>query len=161
MVFYAQTNIIGALASIVTISSKKYVPNLSSLQATCEHNYLHVLKLLPDVDTESLTYDFSAGTGLSYRIEIIDSARYTSTIEIAQTSNHGPDYLKPAMTVRLYHDARMAEVISSQNAGALAPSYSYPNSKMRMRNEKHMVNVFLSEWLVFCLNHRHQPTAQA
>lgn len=137
---------------------RKYVPNLPTLQAICERNYVHLLSMLPDCDTESLTYKFDAAQGLNYEIRILDSARYTSILSIAQVNVAMPEYMKPAMTVRLYHDARMAEVTSSQNAGALAPSYEYPNSKMRLRNEKHMVNVFLSEWLYFCLNHNVQPT---
>ena len=139
---------------------RKYVPNLPTLQAICERNYVHLLSMLPDCDTEELIYRFSAGKGLSYQIQIIESARYTSTLAIEQVDVATPDFMKPAMTVRLYHDARMAEVTSSQNAGALAPSYEYPNVKMRLRNEKHMVNLFLTEWLHFCLNHDAQPIAQ-
>ena len=143
----------------MTSNKRKYVPNLPTLQAICERNYVHLLSMLPDCDTEDLTYRFTAGLGLSYRIQIIESARYTSTILVEQVNVATPGYLKPSMTVRLYHDARMAEVTSSQNAGALAPSYEYPNAKMRLRNEKHMVNLFLTECLHFCLNHNAQPIA--
>lgn len=122
---------------------------------------MHLLNMLPDCDTADLSYGFTAGKGLSYRIQIVESARYTSTLLVEQVNISTPDYLKPSMTVRLYHDARMAEVISSQNAGALAPSYDYPNAKMRLRNEKHMVNLFLTEWLHFCLNHDAQPVPSA
>ena len=45
----------------------------------------------------------------------------------------------------------MAEVISAQNIGSLEPSYRYPNTKMYQKNEKEMVNLFLAEWLHFCL----------
>ncbi len=145
----------------MTNKQRKYVPNLPTLQAICERNYVHLLAMLPDCDTAELTYRFTAGHGLTYRIQIIESARYTSTLLVEQISLSAPEYLKPAMTVRLYHDARMAEVISSQNAGALAPSYQYPNAKMRLRNEKHMVNLFLTEWLHFCHNHNARPIASA
>lgn len=145
----------------MTRNRRKYVPDLPTLQAICERNYVHLLNMLPDCDTADLSYGFTAGKGLSYRIQIIESARYTSTILVEQVNISTPGYLKPSMTVRLYHDARMAEVISSQNAGALAPSYDYPNAKMRQRNEKHMVNLFLTEWLHFCLNHDAQPVPSA
>lgn len=142
------------MADNVTLhNQRKYVPHLPSMQALCELNYAHVLRILPDCDTEDLSYHFSVGKGLSYEIRIVESARYTSTLSIRQTTQEMPTYLTPSMTVRLYHDARMAEVINSQNTGALKPSYSYPNIKMRQRNEKHMVNIFLAEWLQFCLPH--------
>jgi uncharacterized protein YqiB (DUF1249 family) len=111
------------------------------------------MRLLPDCDTENLAFEFTAGKNLKYKITIIESAPYTSTLGIEQITTAMASYLKPAMTIRLYHDARLAEVTSSQNASALAPSYEYPNDKMRLRNEKHMVNLFLAEWLTFCLNH--------
>lgn len=157
MVLYAQNYTSGAMADLVTRQTqRKYVPHLPSMQALCELNYAHVLRILPDCDTEDMSYKFVVGKGLSYEIRIIESARYTSTLSIQQTTKELPSYLTPCMTVRLYHDARMAEVINSQNTGALQPSYDYPNVKMRQRNEKHMVNIFLAEWLSFCLQH---PTA--
>jgi hypothetical protein len=150
------------MADIVTQrNNRKYVPHLPSMQALCELNYSHVLRILSDCDTEDLSYAFSVGKGLSYEIRIVESARYTSTLSIVQTTKELPAYLTPSMTVRLYHDARMAEVISSQNTGALQPSYDYPNLKMRQRNEKHMVNIFLAEWLSFCLQHASNITSEA
>ncbi|AXT40737.1 DUF1249 domain-containing protein [Alteromonas sp. BL110] len=142
-------------------NQRKYIPHLPSMQALCELNYAYVLKMLPDCDTEDLSYEFSVGVGLAYEIRIVDSARYTSTLSIKQTTKDMPSYLTPSMTVRLYHDARMAEVINSQNTGALEPSYEYPNLKMRQRNEKHMVNIFLAEWLNFCLQHSTNVTSEA
>ncbi len=145
----------------MTQSTRKYVPHLPTMQALGELNYTHFMRILPDCDTEELCYQFRVGKSLCYAITITDSARYTSTLTIEQRHAAGPAYLKPAMTVRLYHDARMAEVISSQNTGAFKPSYSYPNSKMRQRNEKHMVNVFLAEWLDFCLKQKPQVMTEA
>ncbi len=162
MVLYAQNTTSGAVADIVTQrNQRKYVPHLPSMQALCELNYSHVLRILPDCDTEDLSYEFSVGVGLSYEICIVESARYTSTLSIKQTTKDMPSYLTPSMTVRLYHDARMAEVINSQNTGALEPSYEYPNLKMRQRNEKHMVNIFLAEWLNFCLQHSSNVASEA
>ncbi|MCU7553026.1 DUF1249 domain-containing protein [Alteromonas sp. ASW11-19] len=142
------------MAIPVNPSSRKYVPHLPTMQALGELNYTHFMRILPDCDTENLAYEFQVGKGLCYAITIMDSARYTSTICIEQRHDNAPAYLKPTMVVRLYHDARMAEVISSQNTGALAPSYVYPNRNMRQRNEKQMVNMFLAEWLDFCLKQK-------
>ena len=136
--------------------TKKYIPHLPSMHALCEHNYIRLMRLLPDVD-ETLTYRFETSATLHYEIVVLEVSRYTSTVKISQLCTTTPSYLKPVMTVRLYHDARMAEVLSSQNSGAFAPSYEYPNHKMRQRNEKHMINSFLAEWLQFCLSQRPRP----
>lgn len=130
------------------------------MQATCELNYARFLRVLPDCDTQELAFEFTIGTHLSYRITLTETARYTTTLLVEQLNAHTPAYLKPSMQVRLYHDARMAEVISSQNTGAFAPSYAYPNRNMRQRNEKQMVNQFLGEWLQFCLKHQPSVTSE-
>lgn len=113
-----------------------------------------MLKLLPDCDTLNLSYEFEVSKQLKYRIEIVDSSRYTSTIEMLQLSTSTPAFLRPKMRIRLYHDAKVAEVLAAQRTSKLKPVYEYPNLNMHQRNEKFMVNVFLAEWLHFCLTQR-------
>ena len=131
---------------------RKYVPSLPGLQAVCEANYARLLRLLPDCDTLDLSYNFDVKGYGKYRISILDSSRYTSTLKFEQVAQSVPEYLRPSMEVRLYHDAQMAEVLTSQRIGAIKPSYQYPNLKMHQPNEKEMVNHFLSELLGFCLS---------
>ena len=61
------------------------------------------------------------------------------------------ELFRPKMVVRLYHDARMAEVISNQDVQQIKPRYDYPNEKMHLPDEKQQVNYFLKEWLQLCL----------
>ncbi|XOV80691.1 MAG: DUF1249 domain-containing protein [Aestuariibacter sp.] len=129
---------------------KKYFPNLTGLHAMCDANYACLMKLLPEVDEEQLSYQFGGRDELQYKIAIVECSRYTTMLEIKQVHPGLPTFLKASMQVRLYHDARMAEVISSQHISRLKPSYGYPNARMHQRNEKEMVNYFLSEWLHFC-----------
>ncbi len=135
---------------------RKYVPKLANMHQVCEINYGRLLRLLPDCDTEDLQYQFKVNASLLYTIKIIECSRYTSTLEMSQKNQMGYEFLRPVVQVRLYHDAKMAEVISAQNIGSLKPSYQYPNTKMYQKNEKEMVNLFLAEWLQFCLKHSAQ-----
>jgi uncharacterized protein YqiB (DUF1249 family) len=135
---------------------RKYVPKLANMHQVCEVNYGRLLKLLPDCDTEDLQYQFKVNASLLYTIKIIECSRYTSTLEMSQKNQIGFEFLRPVVQVRLYHDAKMAEVISAQNIGSLKPSYRYPNTKMYQKNEKEMVNLFLAEWLQFCLTQSSQ-----
>lgn len=135
---------------------RKYVPKLANMHKVCEVNYGRLLRLLPDCDTQDLQYQFEVNMSLIYTIKIIDCSRYTSTLEMSQKSQMGFEFLRPVVQVRLYHDAKMAEVISAQNIGSLKPSYQYPNIKMYQKNEKEMVNLFLAEWLQFCLTQSDQ-----
>ncbi|EGK18313.1 hypothetical protein SFVA6_3999 [Shigella flexneri VA-6] len=59
----------------------------------------------------------------------------------------------PSMTVRLYHDAMVAEVCSSQQIFRFKARYDYPNKKLHQRDEKHQINQFLADWLRYCLAH--------
>ena len=132
-------------------TGRKYVPKLAEMHKVCDVNYSRLLKLLPDCDTEDLEYQFMVTTSLCYTIKIIECSRFTSTLEMSQQTQLNYEFLRPIVKVRLYHDAKMAEVISAQNIGSLEPSYRYPNTKMYQKNEKEMVNLFLAEWLQFCL----------
>ena len=138
---------------------RKYVPNLKRLQATCDVNYAHLLALLPEVDEDALVFYFDDGKRLAYHIQILDVARFTTTLLISQQHKGLPSYLQPSMQVRMYHDVRMAEVLQSQHISAIKPSYSYPNKRMLARNEKEMVNLFLTEWLHFCQQHSASSSA--
>ncbi len=136
------------------LNTKRYFPNLRALHSVCDVNYVRLLRLLPDCDTENLQYDFGVRDALRYQISVEEVARYTTTILMSQINPEMPDYLKPSMRIRLYHDARMAEVIACQNIARFEATYRYPNKNMHQRNEKEMVNHFLSEWLSFCLSHK-------
>ncbi|WP_395345574.1 DUF1249 domain-containing protein [Ningiella sp. W23] len=113
-----------------------------------------MLKLLPDCDSEDLSYEFSISDRLKYKIQILESTRYTSTLNMSQIDMSTPKFLRPSMVVRLYHDAKVAEVMETQRTAQLQPVYEYPNLNMHQRNEKFLVNVFLAEWLHFCLTQR-------
>lgn len=139
------------------LAKKKYVPNLSNMHAVCEANYARMMRLLPEVDVDSMCYEF----GNSYQIIITECCRYTTTLDVKQVQPELPSYMRASMSVRLYHDARMAEVLKAQNVARIEPSYPYPNVKMHQRNEKEMTNLFLAEWLHFCANQNMQTSENA
>jgi uncharacterized protein YqiB (DUF1249 family) len=65
------------------------------------------------------------------------------------------------MTVRVYHDAMMAEVISCYRDTQIAPVNDYPNRFMHHPDEKVQVNGFLADWLEYCLRFGHLPLEYA
>ena len=151
--------------------SKKYHPRLSTLMNLCEINYMLLVRLLASDNDEEIVGDercFFISDFLSYRIKILEITRYTNLISICQDlpySSHEKSHtekqeinqvtiaklLQPKMTIRLYHDARVAEVISNQGIKQVKPRYDYPNDKMHLPDEKQQINQFLKEWLQLCL----------
>jgi hypothetical protein len=145
-------------------NGKKYRPNLVDLMKLCERNYFLLCQLLLNKktgETENIgdQHHFFISEQLTYSIVVKEVTRYTTLIHIAQnqsvtnTDVHHKitQLLSPTMIIRLYHDARMAEVNSSQHIRWLKPRYDYPNEKMHLPDEKQQVNQFLKEWLQLCL----------
>jgi len=65
------------------------------------------------------------------------------------------------LTVRVYHDAAMAEVISCYRERHIAAVNDYPNRFMHHPDEKVQVNSFLADWLDYCLRFGHLPMEHA
>ena len=137
---------------------KRYQPNLVSLMNLCANNYLLLLKVQAQQTQLDQQRHFFINDYLAYTISVNEVTRYTSLISFEQNTaelnnkeNAAKHVYHPSMTIRLYHDARMAEVISSQNIRQVKPRYNYPNKQMHQQDEKQQINQFLNEWLHLCL----------
>ncbi|VEG94980.1 phosphohydrolase [Aeromonas encheleia] len=137
--------------------SRRYVPDLMSLQRTCEVNYMALMKLLPPGGSLGAERRYQVGNGLQFQLTVSGESRFTSQVILAQHNPELASYLQARIEIRLYHDVRMAEVCAAQQISMLQPRYDYPNKKMHHRDEKEQVNLFLADWLKFCLKHGTSP----
>jgi len=127
----------------------------------CANNYFLFLKIQADQTKLDQQRHFFINDHLAYAITVNEVTRYTSLITFeqkviaAKKSIHKSllSSFHPRMSIRLYHDARMAEVISSQDIYQVKPRYDYPNKHMHQQDEKQQINQFLNEWLHLCLAH--------
>lgn len=120
----------------------------------CEINYHRLIRLLPTLnDEEEWLFGVEAATDQlrQVSISVVERSKYTTTLAVAQESLLDDWVPKPTLTVRLYHDAKMAEVLAFQRNHHLDGIYDYPNRNMYHRDEKAQQNAFLGEWLEFCL----------
>lgn len=143
---------------------RPYSVDLSAQMAVCDANFIRILQLLPSMEygakrdisfNNQLSVNVPPKDSLSTSIEVIESFKYTSTIRIANLPNQslamaGSYYRFPEMLIRMYHDAKTAEVISYQQARYFKAKYPLPNKSMYQADEKEQINFFLSEWLSFC-----------
>lgn len=125
--------------------------------AECEANYHRLLKLMHGQPLRE-TWQIALAAGMAdqcLQIRIVEKSRYTTTVQIEQLSIRLPgaiDWLQlPKLTVRLYHDARLAEVLAWENHKRVRPRYEYPNHQMYQSDEKLQINCFLGECLALCL----------
>ncbi|KFD17088.1 putative cytoplasmic protein [Tatumella ptyseos ATCC 33301] len=130
--------------------TQRYTPDFPEMMRLNETNYAQLRRLLPreEREGESITYQINSAR---YRLTIEESTRYTTRINLCQTAPAVSYWSLPAMSVRLYHDARVAEVCSTQQIYRFKARYDYPNNKLHQRDEKHQINQFLAEWLRYCL----------
>lgn len=141
-------------SSTTTTKPRRYVPDLKGFMSDCDANYLRFLRLLPGLkETDSWVFGVETPRANLSRVclRVIERSRYTTTVTLAQEFEY-PSWLpNPLITVRLYHDARMAEVLTYQRSAKIRQSYDYPNVTMFQRDEKAQVNMLLGEWLEYCL----------
>ena len=160
---------------------RAYTIDLSEQMAVCDANYIRLLKLLGNTRSlnrrvfalPGLTKEQGAKTGkaqITVSLEVLEEFKYTSTICIKQeglsrdiSGINGVEkiraldvapahYNSPVMIIRVYHDAKTAEVTSFQNHTFFKTVYSVPNPHMYQRDEKEQLNLFLAEWLNLCIN---------
>ena len=135
---------------------QRYVPDVSRLGAVCEGNYGRMgrlLRLQGVEGGETLVFALHEPGGGEGRVSMrrLQQSRYTDTWLLEQTQNAGRWLNNPHMTVRSYHDARMTEVVSCYRWGRIEAVHDYPNRFMHHPDEKMQINLFLADWLDFCL----------
>ena len=133
---------------------ERYRVDLLELQAACEANYLRLMRLLPGMRSgcEARRIAISQGDLLLgvLVLEVLESCPYTTTVRVSQ--EHCLSWLPvPKMEVRVYHDARMAEVVRAENARRFRGIYHYPNAQMHQPDEKNQLKLFLGGWVVLLL----------
>jgi uncharacterized protein YqiB (DUF1249 family) len=144
------------------IQNRRHPLDLSAVMATCDGNYIRLLKLLPGVSPGQMrTFALpsvggqGADAGLEHvvHLQVLEKFRYTSTVSL-QVLLSGPGshyYRPPLILVRLYHDACTAEVVSYQQQGAFHVRPTPGDGPEFSRDEKQQVNALLAEWLTLCM----------
>ena len=138
---------------------ERYRVDLIGLQAACEANYARLMRLLPDMRhaPEARRIGVTHGDQMLgvLALEVVLACPYTTTLQVRQ--EHSLPWLPvPQLDVRVYHDARMAEVVGAENARRLHIRYPYPNAAMHQPDEKTQLNLFLGEWLSHCIACGHE-----
>ncbi len=134
------------------VERRRYRVDLPSQMAECDANYLRLSRLFPAMcDEEERSFILAlGGRDSQVRISVVERGPYTTLLDIKQL----PDvsWLAQAhLRVRLYHDARSAEVVECQGVRHFRAAYGYPNPSMHQPDEKAQVNRLLSEFLTLCL----------
>ncbi|WP_339515861.1 DUF1249 domain-containing protein [Pseudomonas sp. RL_15y_Pfl2_60] len=147
----------------VNVIRDRYRVDLVELQTACEANYARLMRLLPAMRDEPSARRVAVSQGEKLlgvlALDVLENCPYTSTIRVRQ--EHSLPWLPvPALEVRVYHDARMAEVVGAESSRRFRGVYPYPNADMHQPDEKTQLNLFLGEWLSHCLACGHETEPQ-
>lgn len=135
---------------------------LRDLLAVAEVNYVLTMQLAPRLragDDLAIGVTGPSGLAADVRFTVRERAPFTTLIEVAETRATDGWVVPMSATVRLYHDARVAEVIEYHRQRRLQARYPYPNPDMLQPDEKLQVNRLLGEWLAHCLRWGESRTA--
>ncbi len=123
-----------------------------------ERNYSYLRAIFPEI------IELSSGV-LVYRdslkvvkIQCLEVSRYTTLILLNLTFTECPQIPPVEMTIRLYHDAEVADVISYQNITRLIAPY-FSAKKETDQDHKRQANILLYELLSGCVKKRFMETA--
>ncbi len=127
------------------------------LEQLCESNYQKLLKLIPDLLTLKGTATGHAVNNTTLHILIIESTPYTLTVELSHNfSQNQHELLEPAVKIRLYLDAQLAEVLNDHARASVAQVFKDPGLSREIMNYKWRLNYFLQKWLDHCLKKDYQ-----
>ena len=127
------------------------------LEQICESNYQKLLRLIPDLLTLTETTIGRAPNNTTLHMTVIESTPYTMTVELSHCFNQNLDeFLEPAVKIRLYQDAQLAEVLSDHARASVAQVFKDPGLSRDIMNYKWRLNYFLQKWLDHCLKKDYQ-----
>ncbi len=135
---------------------KRYIPDIAKHGQICEANYVRLARLLQDYSQPLYQFSWHDAQDniIDVEIRIMERFKYTTTLQLTKRFENVPAPMNIVeLTVRVYSDARMAEVVTLQQGSQLAGVYRYPNDQMYQIDEKEQANHYLSEWLSHLLSH--------
>lgn len=134
------------------------------LEQICESNYQKLLKLIPDLMAVEKNAVGLAPHHTTLHLEIIERTPYTMTVELSHCfSRNQHELLEPAVRIRLYLDAQLAEVLSDHARAGVTQVFKDPGLSLEIMNYKWRLNYFLQKWLDHCLKKEYSfsPAAEA
>jgi uncharacterized protein YqiB (DUF1249 family) len=132
------------------------------LERVCESNYQKLFKLIPDLMAFNVAAIGLAPHHTTLHLEIIERAPYTMTVELSHCFNRDKDkFLTPAVKIKVYLDAQLAEVLSDHARAAVVQVFKDPSLSREIMNYKWRLNYFLQKWLDHCLKNNYSFSANA
>jgi uncharacterized protein len=133
----------------------------SALMDLYECNYIQIRRLLPVMPPASATRVSQPPDGLDLHAQILKCSRYTSELTLTYQFDQedGRRIAEPNLRIRVYHDARQAEVLAAHPRHY--PIFTADGLDHSLANgaalfSRWRTNRFLYKWLSYCLRQGHR-----
>lgn len=128
-------------------------------QKLYEANYRKLVSMLPDISLFNHVCLSSEDHLVNLSIDVLERTPYTVLLSLTSSLSSASEYAPSTeFQVRMYHDARVAEVTMVQGVRNISAHYDYPNENMRHPDEKKQGNRLLAEMLNFCHVNNYKKT---
>ncbi|MFK5986309.1 MAG: DUF1249 domain-containing protein [Pseudomonadota bacterium] len=119
-----------------------------------ETNYYKILLLFPQLDNKQKPLENTTieCRDKSLQIHVKEQHKYTTIARLYKRLPINKTISQLDMVLRLYHDARLIEVIAFQGSKKLKKYENYPNKDMYLVDEKKQLNFHLQSILNMGLN---------
>lgn len=124
-----------------------------SLMDLYENNYLRLRKLIPDLSVLPIDSISHLPGCLSLHLTILERSKFTTTFSLTYVfidAEHAST--EPALTIRVYHDAKIVEVLTGHLQHGRKRYEHVAGSAIKV---KWKLNRFLFKWLGYCLHLGH------
>lgn len=130
--------------------------SFAALMELYEINYIFVRRLVPDVDrSDDRVVSSVAGTP-DLHLSITERCPYTTSLRLTHRFEQGSGAeLAPDLRVRVYHDARVAEVLPESRPEGFPHWPTAAGIRGGTLAWRWEANRFLNRWLRYCLGEGH------
>jgi uncharacterized protein YqiB (DUF1249 family) len=135
--------------------------SFSALMDLYERNYINMRRLLPTMPPASAVRVSRTPGGLDLHLRVVERCRYTSELILTYqfSQEESPPVAEPDLHIRVYHDARLAEVVTAHLRHHVflgADSLDLGRMDFLHLYNRWRINRFLYKWLTYCLRQGHR-----
>lgn len=144
---------------LITMSLLNPINKSYCLEQVCASNYEKLFRLIPGLCGITEQAVGIAANNTALYLQVIEQTPYTMTVELSHSFQEEPDiFLEPAVKIRIYLDAQLAEVLSDHKRPHVGRIYQDFSFCREIMNYKWRLNYFLQKWLDHCLAKNYQFT---
>ena len=128
-----------------------------SLMSLYESNYIRLAGLVPDLRGVANEQISVVHGDCPLHLAVDERSRYTTTLRLTYVfQDDAGEVADPDLQIRVYHDARLAEVQSCARWHRHAALESIRSHFARELGDRWLRNVMLNKWLDYCVERGHR-----